>query len=354
MRDKIQLIQDCSNAFGPSGFEDEIANLVKEEMKNFKNLTEDTLRNVRCELNSNSGKVKVMLDAHLDEVGLIVQAIKPNGTMRFLPLGGWSASSFPTSKMAIKNSDGNLVHAIIAQKPVHFMSDAEKNGSQLDIANMVLDCGSCSDVETKEKFKIRMAAPVVPAVTCEYDAEKELFLGKAFDCRIGVAAMIEVMRRLEEKKLNVDVCASFSAQEEVGDRGVNANVKALQPQIAICFEGCPADDTFMEPYMIQTAMHKGPMLRHFDRSMITNPRFQRFALDLAEKYKIPCQESVRQGGGNNGGNIHVQDIPSIVVGIPVRYIHSNYGFCSLDDFNSAVDLVVKICEELNEEIITSF
>ena len=122
----------------------------------------------------------------------------------------------------------------------------------------------------------------------------------------------------------------------------------------ICFEGCPADDTFQEPWMVQAALYKGPMLRHFDVSMITSPRFQKFALDIAQKYNIPCQESVRSGGGTDAGMIHTEGIPCIVIGIPVRYIHSSNCFCTLDDYQNAVNLAEKIVLNLNEEVLASF
>ena len=157
----------------------------------------------------------------------------------------------------------------------------------LTISNMVLDCGALNDKEVKDYYKLKIASPGVPAVKCVYDEKKQTFLGKAFDCRIGVAAEIEVMKRLQNKKLNVDVSAAFSSQEEVGHRGVYNNVEKIQPKIAICFEGCPADDTFMEPHMIQSALNKGSMLRNFDVTMITNPRFQKYSIDLANKLNIP-------------------------------------------------------------------
>lgn len=349
----IELIKELSDAFGPSGFEDEVSEIVKREMKDFKNLEEDSLRNVRCELKQNSGKYTVMLDSHLDEVGVIVQAIKPNGTMNFLTLGRWAETSLPNSKFNIKNTDGELVESVVAVKPVHFMSEQERHGA-LSLSNMVLDCGAIGDQEVKDYYKLKIASPGVPAVKCRFDEEKQMFLGKAFDCRIGVAAELEVMKRLKEKQLNVDVTASFSAQEEVGHRGVVNNVEKIQPKLAICFEGCPSDDTFMDGYMIQTALNKGSMLRNYDVSMITNPRFQKYAVDLANKLNIPVQESVRSGGGTDGAAIHIKDIPTIVIGIPVRYIHSSHCFVTLHDYNAAVDLAVALCENLTEEIIDSF
>lgn len=350
---EIDRIIALSNAFGPSGFEDEVATLVREELKEFKEVKEDKMRNVTCVLNPEGKGPKVMLDAHLDEIGLIVQAIKPNGTMRFLTLGRTMPANLPSSSFLIRNQEGKDVKAVVAAKPPHFASAAERDAAPL-IENMVLDCGSTSKEETEQVFKIGMAAPAVPNVSCEYDEEKRLFFGKAFDCRIGVAAEIETLKRLQGEDLPCVVQGSFAAQEEVGDRGVYCNYKELQPDLMICFEGCPADDTFQEPYMIQTAMYKGPMLRHFDVSMITHPRFQKFALDLAREKGIPVQESVRSGGGTNAGRIHQEGVPCIVIGIPVRYIHSSNCYCTLDDYQAAVDLAVALCKELSAEVVEKF
>jgi putative aminopeptidase FrvX len=349
---EIERIQALSNAFGPSGFEDDVARLVKSELSEF-DCTEDAMRNVRMVLNPNGKGPKVMLDAHLDEVGMIVQAVKPNGTMKFLPIGGWTPTNFPSSAFKIKNKDGEFVKSVVAAKPPHFASAAEKNAAP-SIDSMVLDCGSTSLEETMNDYKVGIASPAVPDVTCVYNEKKHLFSGKAFDCRIGVAAEIETLKRLKDKDLPCVVQGAFSSQEEVGERGVYANYKALQPNIMICFEGCPADDTFQEDWLVQAALYKGPMLRHFDVSMITSPRFQKFALDIAKKYNIPAQESVRSGGGTDAGKIHMEGIPCIVIGVPVRYIHSSNCFCTLDDYKHAVDLAEKIILNLNEETLASF
>lgn len=103
-------------------------------------------------------------------------------------------------------------------------------------------------------------------------------------------------------------------------------------------------------------MKKGPMLRHFDRSMVTNPRFQRFSLELGRELGIPVQESVRSGGGTNGGPIHTSNggVPVIVIGVPVRYIHSHHGFAALEDYQNSVKLAVEIIKHLNDEKIKSF
>lgn len=354
--ENIELIKKLSDANGVSGFEDEVAKIAIQESHTFCDVKEDFLRNVYMDLKTNTNKKpKVWLDAHSDELGFIIQAIKPNGTMTFLPLGGWAANNVPSSKVRVQTANGDYVPGVVAAKPVHFMSEAEKN-SGASIESMVIDVGAISAADLKENFNIRMAAPVVPDVTCEYDEKRDLFIGKAFDCRIGCAALLETLNQLKEEKLDVDIVATMSVQEEVGERGTEAAVQNIDADIAIIFEGCPADDTFYEPYLIQSAIKKGPMLRHFDRSMITNPRFMRYTLDLCEDKKIPVQEAVRSGGGTNAKFIHVSKfgVPTIVIGVPVRYIHSHHGICTYEDYLNSVKLAVEVVKSLNGDIISQF
>ena len=347
--DTIERIIALSDAFGPSGFEDDVAAIVKEELSGY-DLVMDHMTNIRCEKEKDSDKPRVMVDAHMDETGAIIQAVKPNGTMRFIPLGGWSASSFPSSPFLIRTKDGKKIPAVVAQKPVHFMKKEERNGS-LDTADMVMDCGSTSKEET-EALGIGIGSPAAPDVKCRYDEERGLFYGKAFDDRIGVSAAIDVLLDLKDEELPCNLCGSFSVQEEVGERGVRANAAALKPDVMIAFEGCPADDTFSEEYMIQAGLRRGTMLRHYDVSMITNRRFQKLALETAAEEGIKVQESVRSGGGTNAAAVNVAEgIPAIVISVPVRYIHSSNCWCTLEDYECAIRLAEAICRKLDWETV---
>lgn len=356
MNKTIEMIKKFSNANGVSGFEDEVLEVARSYASDEYEIKEDHIRNLYFERKNNTDdKPSILLDAHSDEVGFIVQAIKPNGTMTFLPLGGWVPDTIPASKVRVRNRDGKYISGIIASKPPHFMANRDKPES-LSIDQMVLDIGACSKEEVINDYKIRIGAPIVPDVECIYDEDKGLFIGKAFDCRIGCAAVMETMKRLENENLDMNVLGTLSSQEEVGERGMDLITKTIHPDIAIVFEGCPADDTFQESWLIQSALRQGPMLRHFDKSMITNPRYQKFALDLAEELNIPCQESVRSGGGTNGKMLHVSNngTPAIVIGVPVRYIHSHHGFTTYEDFDNAVKLAVAIVKKLNANIIEQF
>lgn len=352
----IKLIGDLSNANGASGFEDDVLKVLRAYGEGLGDFSEDSLRNLYLRRGGNRGnRPTVQLDAHTDEVSFMVQAIKPNGTLRFIPLGGWVANNVPAHRVRVRNAEGEYLPGVIASKPPHFMSEAERN-APASMDSMVIDIGASSREEAVRDYKIRIGEPVVPDVSFEYFENRGLMIGKAFDCRLGCAAIVETLRSLQGKDLSVDVTGGFSVQEEVGTRGASVTCNTIHPDIAIVFEGCPADDTFTEEYMTQTAIKKGPMLRHIDRRMITNPRFQRYALSLGEKLGIPVQESVRTGGSTNGAPIHLSNagVPVIVVGLPVRYIHTHHGIAAYSDLENAVKLAKAVIESLNADIIQSF
>lgn len=354
--DYLRMIADFSNANGPSGFEDEVVAVARRYAPADAALEEDSLRNLYIRRSVHAGtKPVVQLDAHSDEVGFMVQAIRPNGTLKFLPLGGWVNSNIPAHKVRVRDRWGNWIPGITVAKPPHFMTAEEKNRMPA-LEEMSIDVGASSMEEAKDEFGIRVAAPAVPDVQFEYDEKHDLMLGKAFDNRLGCAAIQATLDALGGEELPVDVVGAMAAQEEMGTRGAVVTARRVKPDIAIVFEGCPADDTVVEPWLSQTAIHKGPMLRHIDARMITNPRFQRFALDLAEKLGIPAQEAVRSGGSTNGAPIHLSNlgVPCIVMGLPVRYIHSHYGIASLEDFKNGVRLAAEIIRRLDRDVIGSF
>lgn len=352
----LQMVEELSNAKGASGFEDEVLTVARKYAQSSCEISEDCVRNLYLSRKRNMGdKPVVMLDAHTDEVSFMVQAIKPNGTLRFVPLGSWPANAIAAHRVLVRNADGEYIPGITASKPPHFMTEAEKR-MENDISNMAIDVGATSKEDAEKNFKIRVGEPVVADVKFEYSEKHGLMFGKAFDCRVGVASVLKTLDTVKDADLNVDVVGALASQEEVGTRGAKVTSRTVKPDIAIVFEGCPADDTFTVDYMVQTAIKKGPMLRFIDRAMITNPRFQRFALDLAEELNIPVQAAVRTGGSTNGCQINLSNhgVPVIVIGIPVRYAHTHYGISSLDDCLNAAKLASEIVKRLNIDLIRNF
>ena len=351
--DMLKMIGALSNAYGPPGFEDEVVAVARAYAPEGMELEEDTLRNLYIRQAENiGGRPVLQLDAHSDEVGFMVQAIRPDGTLKFLTLGGWVLSNIPAHRVRVRTRDGRWIPGVTTSRPPHFMNKEDRNQTP-PLEEMSIDIGASSLEEARDVFGVRVGAPVVPDVAFEYDEAHDLMIGKAFDNRLGCAAMLATLDALRGEPLQVDVVGAIAAQEEAGCRGAEVTARTVRPRIAIVFEGCPADDTVVDPWLSQTALRKGPMLRHIDARMITHPRFQRWALDLAEELGIPVQEAVRSGGATNGAPIHLsnQGVPCVVIGLPVRYIHSHYGMAALADFRAGVRLAVEMIRRIDEKMI---
>ncbi|MCL2619108.1 MAG: M20/M25/M40 family metallo-hydrolase [Defluviitaleaceae bacterium] len=360
----LKLIERLSNAFGAPGFEDDVVALASSYAKNFADLSENCMRNlyirprpekVKRGRPSKTGKPVVMLDAHSDEVGFAVHGILPNGMLRIMPLGSWVPYTLPSGVVVVRNSEGALLRGVIASVPPHFMPEGER-GNAPEISSMMVDIGSSSAAETRNEFKVSPGAPVVPEAAFRYNAMTGLMMGKAFDDRLGCACVLETLKQLTLESLDVELVGTLTAQEEVGLRGAAVAANTIKPDIAIFFEGTPADDYFLPEHMVQTSLKKGPMLRHLDDSMITNPRFQRFALNIAEEKEMPVQAGVRKGGSTNAGAVHTwgDGVPCIVIGIPVRYVHTHNAVASLEDYKACVDLASEIIRRLNADVIRRF
>lgn len=177
-------------------------------------------------------------------------------------------------------------------KATAFLSDEERAQNKVQsVSNLVIDIGARSAEEAKEAFGIRIGEPAVPATPFEYDEARDIMFGKGFDCRIGCAALIETMRLLSGMELDVDVIGVLSAQEEVGERGCKVAVNKVRPNIAIVYEGCPADDTFGEAYAMQTIMKKAPCSATWTNLLYATPASS--VLRLIRQRKRPYGAGVR-------------------------------------------------------------
>jgi putative aminopeptidase FrvX len=350
LKNYIGLIEQLCRAPGVSGFEDEVVQVAADYAKsnNIAETCESNIRNLYLKRRGNTGgKPVVMLDAHTDEVGFMVQAIRPDGCLRFVDVGAISREKIQGQAMLVRNADGRYISALISSKPPHYA------GADDDIC---LDLGARTAEEAVNVYKVRIGEPVVPASPFIWDEANGVIFARALDCRIGCAVVLVALETLAGEELALDVIGALNTQEEVGGRGAKVAAQTLRPAVAIVFEGAPADDTLSTGYPPQTALKRGPMLRHIDGSMVTNPRFMRFALDLAKSDGIAVQEAVRSGSGTNGGVIHQtgEGIPTIVISVPVRYAHAPLGISAYTDFEGAAHLAIALLRALNGERIAGF
>lgn len=347
----LKLIEELSNAFGPSGFEEDIVRLLGNHCKEF-DVTNDAMHNVYAKLKGNTGKKPViMLDAHSDELGFMVQAIQDNGMLSIIMLGGFHMTNIPAHSVFVRTQDGRKHRGITTSKPVHFLTQAERSDNTLEIEKIFVDVGASSREEVCNEYGIQVGDPIMLDVIFEYHEKNGVCYGKAFDNRLGCACVVETLKALKnETDLAVDVVGAFASQEEVGVRGATVTSQQVQPDFAIVFEGSPADDTFFSPNLAQGAMKKGTQIRHLDSGHITNAEFIRYAKKVADEKSIQYQSAVRRGGSTNAAKISLtgQAVPCLVLGIPTRYVHTHYNFCAVQDIEATVQLAVEAIKNMNQ------
>lgn len=355
-----KLTEDLTNAFGPSGFEEDVVRTVYRHCGEEFALEHDAMHNIYMRFPADMKRTKerkpiLMLDAHTDECGFMVQAIRENGLLSIIMLGGFHLTSLPAHSVLVRNHRGEMIRGIITSKPVHFLNAKQSADTSLDIEELSIDVGACSKHEVMEDFGIHVGDPVVPDVQFSYDEKKGLCFGKAFDNRMGCYSIIETMRALknEAADLSVDVVGAFASQEEVGTRGATVTAAVCQPDLAIVFEGSPADDPYFSVGMAQGAMRGGVQIRRMDRSYVSNPAFVEYARELADAKGIRYQETVRRGGSTNAGKISLtgKAVPVLVLGIPARYVHTHYNFTAAEDMEATVALATEVIRGLDDERI---
>jgi putative aminopeptidase FrvX len=198
----IKAIEELSNAFGPSGFEDDVVEVIKKYSPGLE-LEADSMNNVYTKLRGNKGnRPLIMLDCHSDEVGFMVQSITSKGLIKFLPLGGWITANVPAHTVIIRNSRCEYIKGITTSRPPHFMNEADRE-KKLALEDIYIDIGAASREEVIDVFGIEPGDPVVPDVTFEYNEKNGVLFGKAFDNRMGCLCLMEVMQRLKDTGLDM-------------------------------------------------------------------------------------------------------------------------------------------------------
>lgn len=353
MSKPIEFIKNLSNANGAPGFEDEVNEVIKNYINDELIVEEDKMRNLIIKMpNYDPELPTVMLDGHSDEVAFMVQSIMQNGMIKFIPLGGWMPQNVGAHLVRVQNKHGQYIPGVVGSKPPHFMTDAER-GKITEISDMVIDLGTTSYEDTTALFDIEVGAPIVPEVSFEYHSHSDMMLGKAFDNRLGCALVVETMLALKDKKLNVNVVGAISAQEEVGTRGAVITARKIKPDVAIVFEGTPADDPYRGSFERQGALKSGTQIRHRDSSMVSNPRFIQWAKSVGQEKQHKMQHAIRAGGGTDAGKIHLshEAVPTLVMGVPVRYAHTHYGFSAYEDYQTTLNFAVDLMMNINKDII---
>ena len=347
---RLDLLKKLTLASGISGFENEISKIMIDELGKFTEYEKDNLGTITFEFKGKSERPKILLIAHTDEIGFMVAYILESGFIKIQPIGSWDVNTLSSSPVEVINSKKERIPGIIGSVPVHFLKD--KN-AKIKMENLFIDVGAKSKKDLIENFGINLGDQIIPVTNFHYSKQNNLIFSKAFDDRVGVAAVIETGKLLNKINHSNTVLCTGSVQEEVGGRGAKSVANHSDTDICIVLEGAPADDTPDLTENSQTKLGKGVQIRLYDPTMIVKEGIKNFVLKTAEKYKIPHQVTVKKSGGTDGMHIHTANygIPAIVLAVPVRYAHSHNCMISLDDFDSLVELLQKITEEFDEKAL---
>ncbi len=327
------LIKRLTEAYGPSGHEDEIRDVLRAEVEPLADeIRVDALGNLivlkrghTLSSSKGAGGKKVMLAAHMDEIGVIVSYVDEKGFLRFQPIGGLDLTALAGSR--VQFADGAL--GVIAPED---RTEFKKNP---ELSKLYIDVGATGHGEAKARLG-QAAAFVRPFADLG-----QRIVAKAFDDRIACAILVEVLRRLEDSPH--DVYCVFSVQEEVGLRGARTSAYGIEPDVGIAVDITPTGDT-PEAKKLNMKLGAGPCIKVKDSGMLAHPGLKNLLIEVAEAHEIPYQLEVLDRGSTDAAAIQLarSGVPAGCVSIACRYYHTPSEMVDVGDVEKTVDLLLAV------------
>ncbi len=353
-KDRVaRLLEELSNAPGPSGFEGPVREIVARELREAGlEVSTDGLGSVIGVLRGTSEKPRIMLAAHMDEVGAMVRYVTAEGWIKFQPLGGWLDQALVDQRWLILTGQGPVI-AVSGLRSVHITSP-EDRARVLSRDDVFLDVGARSKDDV-EALGVRPGDPIVPA-SAWVSLARGRYAGKAMDDRVGCVILLETLRRLKEQQIKTPNTIYFvgTVQEEVGLRGAHTAVQAVQPDLGISLEaGIAADHPGGKPEAAQERLGAGPVIYLADAAMLVNLRLRDFFLRAARENNVPLQTEVTTAGAEDSAELQRFGAgrPSINLAVATRYLHSHNSVIDRADLDQAVALLLKILPRLDANTV---
>lgn len=346
----LQILKELSEAHGVSGYEDDVRELVRRRLAKLPcDFKTDALGNLFAYFPAPSPDAPVlMLDAHLDEIGLVISYVEPNGFLRFTTVGGWDERVLPAHAVDVKTESGDIFRGVIGTPPPHISKPEERN-KPFALENLFIDVGAGSSDEVAE-MGIRVGDSAVPSYPFT-ELTNGRVIGKALDDRAGCTVLIRTLEELfgaGVPDLPMQVVAVFSTFEEVGARGAQVASFEVAPDLAIVLEGTVAADGPGVPAARCPSRHGGgPVLTLIDRTAQLPRRLVRFIEDIGRENGIPTQLKTPSYGGTNAARIQMvrSGVPVSVISVPCRYIHSPHSILRLDDLEHTIQLTTALVRQ---------
>ena len=339
---QIKLLEKLCNAIGISGDESEVRSIVLDEVKPFADEVKvDAMGSILAVKHGRGAKrVRVMVDAHMDEVGFFIVADEGEGIYRFETVGGIDPRHLLGKQVYVGKG---RIPGVIGGRPVHLMSAGEYN-QKVPVDGLRIDIGIAGQANVGDRAgfatKFKRVGPSI--------------MSKAIDDRIGVATLIELLKHAPS---NIDLCASFSVQEEIGLRGAKVAAQYFKPDMAIAIDSTPANDLPVydgsENTSYNVKLGLGPAIYIADGSTLHDPRLVRFLSSIGDTEKIPYQFRQPGGGGTDSGAIQrsLAGVPTVSVSVPHRYTHSPVSISRVDDWKNTINLIHAALKKIKPELI---
>ena len=345
----VRLLQQLSDAPGPPGYEDPVRAIVVHDLKPLSTapIRYDGMGSVIAELGSpDKNAPRIMIDAHMDELGGMVRRIGANGQATMQMLGGWLDQALVDQRWIILGSKGP-VHAVTGIRDIHVVPAAERN-QVFSRDSLFLDTGARTREEAAA-LGIEAGDPVVPDSPFVELNGTGNYLGKAWDDRIGIAVLIQAMQRLAKLPHPNDLYFVATTQEEIGLRGARTAANVVKPDLGLALEGGIANDQGGHPEETQAHLGGGPGIFLYDSSAIPNRKLVKFVQGTAKSNNIPLQLDLVQGYGDDSAEMQESGTgaPTVNIVTPVRYTHAHNGVVNRGDFDKTVDLLVDLLQHLD-------
>jgi putative aminopeptidase FrvX len=338
-----EVLRLVSEAFGPSGHEDDVREIISKLISPFvDDLQTDAVGNLIATRKGKSEKV-LMLDAHTDEIGIIVRHIDDKGFLRFAKIGGWDDRLFAAHRVVLRNSKGKFYYGVIGMVPPHLLTD-EKSKGAIAAEDYFIDIGANSRREAERRG---VAVGDVGVLSYPFaEIAKGVYVGKAFDDRAGCVLLIAVLEALAtgEVRTPLTVKANFATSEEVGLRGARVAAFGIRPQVALALEGTiGADFPGIPPEKCICRQGAGPVISVMDNTVLIPKRMSEFLIACAKAAKVPYQIKMPSYGGTDAGAIQQarEGILAGVIALPCRYIHSPNCTMRWKDFEDTLALTLQ-------------
>jgi endoglucanase len=343
------LLRTLADALGPSGFEEAVRAIMVREMKPLADrVSYDGVGSVIAQ--QGSAGPRMMLDAHMDELGGVVRRVTPGGFLSMQMLGGWLDQALPDQRWIIIGSKGPVA-AVTGIRDIHVVP-ADERTKPFARDSLYLDVGA-RDAAGVAALGLSPGDPVVPDAPFRAMAG-DRYLGKAWDDRVGCAVVIEALRRLRASGHPNQLFVAATVQEEVGLRGARTAADLIKPDVGIAIEGGIAgDNPGRNPEETQAVLGGGPGIFLYDSSTLPNRRFVALTDEVARAKGIPLQHDLVQGYGDDSAAIQATagGVPTINLVVPARYTHAHNGVIDRADFDRMVDLVVALLGRLDEKTV---